>query len=187
MRKSHSQSDADREKCSHLSYISSRAKGLPTLGMGTGTRHNRGSPMSECQSHSQSCRNSPNRIVRHRVCSPVDRWWTRAPCYVTTTSFPGSSKETAPAHGHDTITHTHTIWKARPKPCRCPAWEDDPTLPSPKSFARPPLRIRTHPQRIVCGYPCLVGLLLASYRLRQQRRYQCAYELTHKEQVITNS
>jgi hypothetical protein len=107
MRKSHSQSDADREKCSHLSYISSRAKGLPTLGMGTGTRHNRGSPMSECQSHSQSCRNSPNRIVRHRVCSPVDRWWTRAPCYVTTTSFRGRPKKPRP-HTGTTQSHTHT-------------------------------------------------------------------------------
>jgi hypothetical protein len=87
-------------------------------------------------------------------------------------------------HDH---THTHYMESTTETLSVPYLWEDDPTLPSPKSFARPPLRIRTHPQRIVCGYPCLVGLLLASYRLRQQRRYQCAYELTHKEQVITNS
>jgi hypothetical protein len=102
--------------------------------------------------------------------------------------IPGSSKETAPAHGHDTITHTHTLYgkhdrnpvgalRGRTTP---PSLRPNPSRVLPEGFER-------IPQRIVCGYPCLVGLLLASYRLRQQRRYQCAYELTNKEQVITNS
>lgn len=158
--------------------------------VGNGNRyetHNRGSPMSECQSHSQSCRNSPNRIVRHRVCSPVDRWWTRAPCYVTTTSFRGRPKKPRP-HTGTTRSHTHTLYgkhdrnpvgalRGRTTP---PSLRPNPSRVLPEGFER-------IPQRIVCGYPCLVGLLLASYRLRQQRRYQCAYELTNKEQVITNS
>jgi hypothetical protein len=188
MRKSHSQSDADREKCSHLSYISSRAKGLPTLGMGTGTRHTIVVPPCQNVSHTVS------RAETHRIelsvtgCVHQSTGGGREPLATSRLRHSGvvqrNRARTRARHDH---THTHYMESTTETLSVPYLWEDDPTLPSPKSFARPPLRIRTHPQRIVCGYPCLVGLLLASYRLRQQRRYQCAYELTNKEQVITNS
>lgn len=99
----------------------------------------------------------------------------------------GRPKKPRP-HTGTTRSHTHTLYgkhdrnpvgalRGRTTP---PSLRPNPSRVLPEGFER-------IPQRIVCGYPCLVGLLLASYRLRQQRRYQCAYELTNKEQVITNS
>jgi hypothetical protein len=157
MRKSHSQSDADREKCSYLSYICWRAKVLPTLGMGTGTRHTIVVPPCQNVSHTVS------RAETHRIelsvtgCVHQSTGGGREPLATSRLRHSGvvqrNRARTRARHNH---THTHTIWKARPKPCRCPAWEDDPTLPSPKSFARPPRRIRTHPptNRLRVSLPC---------------------------------